>query len=127
MAMTLEEMEKRLRTLESWANREALQRGTFGFIAERIFAEHLSTLPPEDCDRILCDLANPYRFATTITGPRAADERLKRAVNEAASQRVEEAVESIRQKTAKLREARVARELRPDATASPAREGDGRD
>ena len=62
MGATIEQLEQRVRTLETWANREALRRGSLGFLVERMVAEQLAAMTPEEAERILSDLSNPYRF-----------------------------------------------------------------
>lgn len=103
---TLEDVEKRLRSLEAWANREALRRGALGVIVERMVAEQLAAMSPQACEKILNDLANPYRFQMSVTGPKAGDEPFKRALGEAASRQIEDVVETIRKRVAELRKER---------------------
>ena len=103
-----EDFERRLRALETWANREALKHGTLGFIAERMIAEQLAAMPPDACERILADLTNPYRFTMTMTGDRAGDDRFKREVGEAATRHIDEVVESIRKRVEELRTERTS-------------------
>ena len=74
---TLEKLNERIKALETWANREALRRGTLGYIAERMIAEQLAEMSPERSDRILAELANPYRVVRSITGIDSDNERLK--------------------------------------------------
>ena len=108
MGATIEELEERVRSLESWAHREALRRGALGFLVDRMVAEQLAAMAPDAAERILADLINPYHFNLTMTGPRAQDGRFKRQVGETASRHVEEVVESIRRRSTELRAQRDA-------------------
>lgn len=103
MEARLRDLEARVRGLESWANREAIRRGTLGLVAERLFSEQLASLQAEDAERILAELSNPYSFNLAVSASMTEDEAFKRTVTNAAIREIEDVVESLRKRSAEIR------------------------
>ena len=102
------DLERRLRALEAWANREALRRGALEFIVERMAAEHLARIAPAAAAAALLELSKPRRFMVDSAdgcGPGQDDEPQRL---EAASRQVKDTAGRIGLRAAELRARRAS-------------------